>query len=106
MALLTLGAQLDFKAAAKNLKVSGAVTFLRLVVLPGVMVALGALVGFRGAELGLLLILYGAPSAVSGFAMAKSMKSDAALTSEITILTTFFSTLSLFLGIVAIGFIQ
>lgn len=34
------------------------------------------------------------------------MKSDAALTSEITILTTFFSTLSLFLGIVAIGFIQ
>lgn len=63
MALFDLGRPAGFQGGGQEFKVSGAVTFLRLVVLPGVMVALGALVGFRGAELGLLLILYGAPSA-------------------------------------------
>ena len=105
LALITLGAQLDFKAACKNLKISGITTFLRLVVLPSLVLAAGAFLGFRGVELGLLLILCGTPCAISGFSMAKSMKSDAALTSEITILTTFFSTFTLFAGIVAIGWI-
>lgn len=96
VALISIGGQFDFRSAMGNLKLSLTATFLKIVVAPVAIIAIGALCGFRGVELGTLFILFASPTAVSSYIMAKNMNSDAELTGQITLLTTFFSAFSIF----------
>ena len=57
--------------------------------------------GFRGQELATLLIMAGAPTAVSSYIMAKNMNNDGALASSIVASTTLFASVSLTLFIFA-----
>lgn len=99
LALVTLGAQLEFRSVVENLKYSIIATFGRLVVLPSVVISLAVMIGFRGYELGAIFILFCAPSAVSCYVMAKEMNSDYKLTADVVILTTFFSMFTVFIGV-------
>ncbi|NMA23952.1 MAG: AEC family transporter [Spirochaetales bacterium] len=99
LALITLGTQLDFRKVVENLKYSIIATLGRLVVVPGIVVILAILVGFRGYELGGIFILFSSPSAISSYIMAQEMNSDYKLTGDIVILTTFFSMFTIFIGI-------
>ncbi|AKN30727.1 transporter [Clostridium carboxidivorans P7] len=99
LALVTLGAQFKFDSALKNLKYSIIATIGRLILLPGIIIILAILVGFRGYELGAIFILFSAPSAVSSYVMAKEMNSDYELTGDVVLLTTFFSMFTIFAGI-------
>lgn len=99
LALITLGAQLDLKNVAANLRYSLAATFGRLVLVPLAVVSVAILFGFRGYALGGIFILFSSPSAVSCFVMAKEMNSDCALTADIIVLSTFFSMVTMFTGI-------
>jgi malate permease and related proteins len=99
LAIITLGAQLEFKSLVNNLKYSLIATFGRLVMVPGVVVSLAILMGFRGSELGAIFVLFSAPSAVSSYVMAREMNSDYKLTGDVVILTTFFSMFTIFIGV-------
>jgi predicted permease len=99
LALITLGAQLEFKSVRENLKYSLIATAGRLVVIPFIVVTLAFLLGFRKYDLGAVFILFSAPSAVSCYIMAKEMNSDYKLTGDVVILTTFFSMFTIFIGI-------
>lgn len=99
LALITLGAQLEFKSVIKNLKYSLVATFGRLVVVPSIVIIIAILIGFRGSELGSIFVLFSAPTAVSAYIMAKEMKSDYRLTGDVVILTTLFSMFTIFIGI-------
>jgi len=98
-ALITLGAQFNFKNALGNLKYSLVAVFGRLIVVPMVTVSLAILCGFRGYELGILFVLFSCPTAVSSYIMAKEMNSDYHLTSDIVLISTFFSMFTIFIGI-------
>ena len=63
------------------------------------MVTIAALLGFRDASLGVILILFGAPTAVSSYIMAKKMGNDGELAAQILLLTTFLCMLTIFGGI-------
>lgn len=99
LALLTLGAQFDFRKAISNIKYSLIATFGRLVVIPFIVVMIAYYMGFRGYELGAIYILFSSPSAVSSYIMAKEMNSDYELTGDIVLLTTFFSMFTIFTGV-------
>jgi predicted permease len=99
LALITLGAQFNFKSALKNLKYSLIATVGRLIIIPFTVVMLAVAFGFRGYELGALFILFSAPSAVSCYVMAKEMNSDYDLTGEVVLLTTLFSLFTIFTGV-------
>ncbi len=99
LALLTLGAQLNFKNVRDNIKYTMVAVLCKLVIIPVVVVALAAAVGFRGYELGGMFILFSAPSAISCFVMSKEMHSDHALTADIILVSTFLSMFTIFLGI-------
>lgn len=99
LAIIILGAQLEFKDVVKNLKYSLVSTFTRLIVIPAIMIAIAILIGFRGNELASLFILFSAPTAVSSYIMAKEMNSDYSLTGDVVILSTFFSMFTIFMGI-------
>ncbi len=99
LSLLCLGAQFTFKAAKDNLKLSVLATMLKQIIIPTVVLAIAALLGFRGGELGAIFILFMAPTAISSYIMAKNMHSDDQLAAQILILTTLTSCLTLTAGI-------
>lgn len=99
LALITLGAQFDFKKAIGNIKYSSIATFGRLIIVPFIMVSIAFFMGFRKYELGAIYVLFSSPSAISCYVMAKEMNSDYELTGDVVLLTTFFSMFTIFIGI-------
>ena len=99
LALMSLGA--NFKPANMKGRMGYAVaaSLGKTVLLPGLMVTLAALLGFRDASLGVVLILFGAPTAVSSYIMAKKMKNDGELAAQILLLTTLLCIVTIFIGI-------
>ncbi len=71
----------------------------RLVFSPLIMVSLGILTGFRNETLIPLLIMSGAPTAVSSFPMAQQMDGDGDLAAALVVFTSAFAILSMFVWI-------
>ena len=93
-----VGGQLDPKKAAGNLRLNLTICTLRLVVIPAVVIAVAAALGFRGPELAFIFVVVGSPSAVSGAALAKVMGSDHQLTGEVTLMTSLLSAFTFFIA--------
>lgn len=98
LALLAVGGQFDPKKAAGNLRLNLTICTLRLVVIPAVVIAVAAALGFRGPELAFIFVVVGSPSAVSGAALAKVMGSDHRLTGEVTLMTSLLSAFTFFIA--------
>ncbi len=99
LSLLSLGSTITFQTLQGKLRYSLPSALVKTVLLPTLMLVIGYLCGFRGLELGIILILFGTPSAVSSYIMAKNMKSDSALAGQILLLTTLLCTFTLFGGV-------
>ena len=99
LALISLGS--TFRRESFRGRVGYALTsaLSKTVLLPAVTVTAAALLGMRGAPLGIVLVLFGAPTAVSSYIMAKNMNSDHELAGQILLLTTLFCLFTVFLGV-------
>lgn len=95
LALFMLGAQMDMGAVLRRLKFTIPATLVRLAVIPGAVIALAALLGFRGGELACVLIFFAAPSAVNGYILCQRMGGDGELAADIVLATSCFSTVTL-----------
>ncbi len=96
IALIALGGQFSFNNAKFNFKASAIVTLVRLVLVPLFLMPIFILAGFRGGELGALLINFCTPIATSTFVMAAHFGCDAHLAGELVLFTTFFSAFTIF----------
>ncbi len=96
LALIVLGAQFEFKESQsiKKQLVGGVIT--RLVLVPGLLLGLAVLIGFRQESLVGLLVTFASPTAVSAYTMAREMGADHKLMGQLLVYTTVFSCLSLF----------
>ena len=99
LSLILLGATFEFKAIKANLKQTIISVVGRLVILPCIMIPISAYLGFRNVELVGLLLIFGAPTAVSSFTMAEKMDGDAELASQIVVFTSAFCILTVFIWI-------
>ena len=97
VALLVLGASFHMERSGgdRGLIALGVVT--KLVLLPAVAVAAGVALGFRGVELGTLMVVFAAPTAVSSFTMAQQMGSDSDLAAAMVVFTGMGSCFTIFL---------
>ena len=105
-ALLLLGGQFDWKRLRGNLRLASLATVLRLVLVPAVFVAMGVWLGFRGEELGAILIVFCAPTAISSYVMAQNMGSDDVLAGQLVLTTTLFSSVTIFLWVTVLRALQ
>ncbi len=71
----------------------------KLVISPLVFISLAVLMGFRNETLAPLLILFGAPTAVSSFTMAQQMDGDSELAAAVVVFTSAFSIVTIFVWI-------
>lgn len=99
LALIAIGGSLSLKELKTSTGLSLQVTFAKLILVPvGVLVA-AFQIGFRGTELGCILLMFASPTATASFIMVKAMGGNYALASNIIVLTTLLSgvTISLLL---------
>lgn len=68
----------------------------KLLALPVLAIAAAVLLGFRGPALGIIMICFGCPTAVSSFNMVREIGGDAELAASIVVVTTALSCLTLF----------
>jgi len=107
LTLIFLGA--NFKVESLTGRVGYAIGSAvgKTVILPLIMVTIAVVFGgFRGAQLGVILILFGAPSAASSYIMAKRMKNDGELAAQILLLSTLFCVFTIFVGIFILKSLQ
>ena len=96
LCLFILGASFSLaglKGAARSLWITVAG---KLLVLPVLAIGAAVLLGFRGPALGIVMVCFGAPTAVSSFNMAREIGGDADLAAGIVVVTTALSCVTLF----------
>jgi predicted permease len=96
VSLLLLGAQIDFKKLSGSLGPALGACILRLVIVPVILVPLMIYAGFRGPELGALMVAFAAPCAVTNLVMARNYNIDPPFAAQTVYLSTVMSIFTLF----------
>ena len=99
LALIALGASLDFS------KIKGESKYLiwgllgKLVLSPAVFIGAAVLLGFRDRELAIILSMFASPASVSSYTMAQQMGADDDLAAELVVIGTAVSLITVFLWV-------
>ena len=99
LGLILLGASFSFSDVKKYLNETIIIVIVKLILVPSIMVPLSVYLGFRGIALLTLTIIYGAPTGVSTFQMAKQMDGDSDLAAQLIVFTSFFCIITMFIWI-------
>lgn len=99
LGLLSIGGLFNLKAATARIRPAAYAALIKIVVQPLAMVPICYLLGFRGEQLFLYMVMFGSPVAVSSFSVATELGGDGPLASNILIITTLFSSVTLSFGI-------
>ncbi|MEH6649098.1 MAG: AEC family transporter [Motiliproteus sp.] len=94
LALLCTGASLDFSALRHNMSNALIAALFKLGLVPLMITVGGIWVGFRGMELGVLLLMASAPTSAASYVMVRSMGGNTALAANIIVITTLGSLLT------------
>jgi len=99
MTLISLGANFRFRGVRQNLKKVITANLLRLIIAPFVALAAAVALGFRGSDLGIILLCTAPALAGSSYPMAMARDSDHELTGQIVVTSSFLCCLTLFVWI-------
>lgn len=95
LALICIGGSLSFTALKERQALSWAAVVIKLIILPlGVGVGAYAF-GFRGVELGCLILMFASPTAAASFVMVRAIGGNHAMAANIIALTTMVSLFTL-----------
>lgn len=97
LALFLLGASFNFTSTKGYLKEVIWTTIFRLIIIPGIVIALSILMGFSSAEVVILFVTFGVPTAVASYSMARQLNADYELASQIVVYTSSFAILTVFI---------
>lgn len=100
LSLLSLGACFSLQALHKDLLAALVSSCCKTIILPLAAIAAAWACGISHVGTGVILVLFGGPTAISSYSMAKEMGSNHLLAGEIMLLSTFMSSFTLFAGIV------
>lgn len=97
VALLTLGAAMDFRDIKKAKWNLFLCTAVRLLVIPGIGMFIGALLGIRGIDFMLIITFFACGAPTACYTMAMIMESDAEFTASSVAITSALCPFSMFL---------
>ena len=99
LALIVLGSEFSFSRVRGISKQLIVCVVGKLVVSPLLMVTIGVMLGFRGDSLVPILMMFGAPTAVSSYTMAQQMDGDETLAAAAVVFTAGLSIITIFFAI-------
>lgn len=106
LALMSLGANFTVSSFKSRFGLAMISAILKIVIIPLITVVIAILLGFRNEQLGVIFILFGGPTAVSSYIMAKNMDSDYELAGQIMLLSTLFCIITIFFGVFILGLLN
>jgi predicted permease len=99
LALMCIGGTLSLKSLRESGKLAISASLMKMVSLP-LICTLGAwLLGFRGAELGILFLYFGAPTASASYVMVRAANGNHELAASIIVITTLAAAVTTNIGI-------
>lgn len=96
LALVILGASFTFSSVRGNVLNVCIGVIGKLIISPLIFLSIAIALGFRGVDLGILLAVFGAPTAVASFSMAKQMDGDADLAGQLVVFSSMLSVITMF----------
>jgi len=99
LALLMIGASLDFSQIKDRLKLTMIASIIKLIVMPALFIPLAIWIGLSTEGIVVLFVLYAAPTAIVSYVMASHMGTDEHLASSIVIFTSMASILTYTIGV-------
>lgn len=106
LAMVLLGGTFAIVSVKKHLLVLTFSSLAKLIILPGVFLSMAVLLGFKGVELVVLLVVFGSPTATSSFPMAEEMGGNGALAGEIVMSTSVLSIGTMFLWVTILNILK
>ena len=99
LAFVVLGASMNFSETGRCMRPLLITLLMKLIIYPAAFVGAAILMGFRGANLAVLLTVFGSPIAVSSITMAQQMGGDDQLAGQLVIFSSILSIGTMFLYI-------
>jgi predicted permease len=99
VSFLLLGMQIDFARFRQNFMPVFSASMVRLVIVPLILVPLMVILGFRGPELGALMVVFAAPCAVTNHIMSRIYDLDPDFTGQTVTMSTVLSMVSMFIWV-------
>ena len=99
VALIAIGAGFNTNEALAKIKPAVVASVIKLVILPAIFLPLAIMFGFNSSEIIAILIMVGAPTTITCYIMAKNMENDEVLSSNVIVLTTLLSSVTLTLWV-------
>lgn len=99
LSLIVLGGYFTFSTVTGHLKQLIITLLGKLILLPCLFIPVSIALGFRDVELISLIVLFGSPTAVSSFTMAKQMNGDSELAGHIVVFGSALSVITIFIWI-------
>jgi len=99
LALICIGGSLSLTALKQTQRLSWVTVVIKLVLMPALVAVLAYLSGFRGVELGCLILMFASPTAAASFVMVRSIGGNHMLAANIIALTTLISLFSVSIAI-------
>ena len=103
LALVCIGASLEWQSLKANHKESLIATAFKLVILPISTVGIAILFGLRGDALGVLFLMMATPTAAAAYVMSKQMTKHGQLAAEIITLSTLLCPFTVTLGLILLN---
>lgn len=104
LALLCIGASLDWHSFKANHQQALAATCLKLIILPASIVVIGIYLNFAPEALGILFLMMATPTAAAAYVMSKQMTEHGNLAAEIITLSTALSPITVTLGLIILSY--
>jgi predicted permease len=99
LALICIGGTLSLTALRESGRLAIDISLVKMVWLPLIFTFLAWLLGFRGAELGILFLYIGAPTAAASYVMARATNGNHQLAAAIIVITTVAAAITTNIGI-------
>lgn len=96
MALLVLGASLNWKSIGETRRNLIICVAGRLLVVPAIALTIGALIGIRDVAFVTLIAIFASPTAVSSYTMAEQMDSDGELAGNCVVFSSALASITMF----------
>jgi predicted permease len=99
VSFLLLGMQIDFAKFRRDFFPTFSACMVRLVVVPAILVPIMVALGFRGPELGALMVVFAAPCAVTNQVMSRIYDLDPDFTGQTVTMSTVLSMVTMFIWV-------
>lgn len=99
LALLGVGGSLSLQALKETSIASFWASLIKVFILPAVVLPVGMFLGYKGMDLGILLLMFACPTAAASFVMTKAVGGNSDLATNIVVLSTLGALPAISLGL-------